>query len=72
MKNIAEIKEELINNGYVHFLHSPSRVIERNISAEEISEVGRNAILIEDLPNDKYSPSCLLLGFTIDGLPIHI
>jgi YgiT-type zinc finger domain-containing protein len=46
MKNLNEIKEQLINSDYVHSLHSATRVIERNISAQEISEAGRNAIII--------------------------
>ena len=29
-------------------------------------------MLIEEYGDDKYSPSCLLLGFTGDGRPLHI
>lgn len=72
MKSISEIREQLISGGYVHSLHSATRVIERNISAREISEAGSNADIIEDYPNDKHSPSCLLLGFTKVLLPLHI
>jgi len=33
---------------------------------------GRRAqLLIEDYPDDKYSPSALLLGFTAGGRPLH-
>jgi len=28
--------------------------------------------VIEEYPDDKYSPSCLLLGFTRMGRPLHI
>lgn len=31
-----------------------------------------NANIIEEYPEDKYSPSCLLLGYTQTGRPIHI
>ncbi|MBC7817642.1 MAG: DUF4258 domain-containing protein [Planctomycetaceae bacterium] len=31
-----------------------------------------NGEVIEDYPNDKYGPSCLVLGFTTAGRPIHI
>ena len=27
---------------------------------------------IEDYPNDKYDPSCLILGFTRSRRPLHI
>jgi hypothetical protein len=29
-------------------------------------------IIIEDYPDDKYSPSCLILGFTTNQRPLHI
>jgi hypothetical protein len=38
----------------------------------EIKEVGRNAKIIEEYPDDKYTSSCLLLGFTNIERPIHI
>jgi len=34
--------------------------------------VAENARVIEDYPQDKYAPSCLLLGFTKTGRPLHI
>jgi hypothetical protein len=46
--------------------------VERNIGETEIRQAGANAEIIEDYPNDKYSPSCLLLGFTENGRPWHI
>ena len=53
-------------------LHALKRVVERNISETEIKQVGMNASIIEEYPEDKYSPSCLLLGFTQAGRPLHI
>jgi len=47
-------------------------LVERNISEREIREAGRRANVIEEYPDDKYSPSCLLLGFTRMGRPLHI
>lgn len=52
--------------------HALKRVVERNISEIEIKQVGMNANIIEEYPEDKYSPSCLLLGFTQTGRPLHI
>src|SRR5438093_12462316 len=37
----------------------------------EIREAGATAELIDDYPDDKYSPSALLLGFTAGGRPLH-
>ena len=51
--------------------HAFRRVVERNISEHEIREAGLDAEVIEDYPDDKYSPSGLLLGFTAVGRPLH-
>ena len=40
--------------------------------ALEIAEAGERANIIEDYPDDKYSPSCLLLGFTRAGRHLHM
>jgi hypothetical protein len=51
--------------------HAFRRVVERNISEHEIREAALDAEVIEDYPDDKYSPSGLLLGFTRLGRPLH-
>ncbi|MBI5777461.1 MAG: DUF4258 domain-containing protein [Nitrospirae bacterium] len=38
----------------------------------EIRQAGEQARIIEDYPDDKYAPSCLLLGFSQAGRPLHI
>ena len=52
--------------------HALKRVVERNISEDEIRQAGSEAAIIEDYPDDKYSPSCLLLGFTTARRPLHL
>ena len=52
--------------------HAFKRAVERNISELEIRQAGAQVQIIEDYPDDKYSPSCLLLGFTAVGRPIHL
>ena len=47
-------------------------MVERNISRQEIMEAGKNATIVENYPDDKYAPSCLLLGFTNVSRPLHI
>ena len=51
--------------------HAFRRAVERNISEQEIREAGVRAEVIENYPDDKYSPSALLLGFTVAGRPLH-
>jgi hypothetical protein len=72
MKTIEDIAEDLQNGNYHLSLHSSTRMIERNISQNEIAEASRNIEIIEDYPDDKYEHSCLLLGFLNDEIPIHI
>ena len=52
--------------------HGLRRMVERNISKSEIQEAGAAAEIIEDYPNDKYSPSMLLLGFSATGRALHV
>jgi hypothetical protein len=52
--------------------HAFKRVVERDITSLEIRQAGEQATIIENYPDDKYSPSCLLLGFTIASRALHI
>lgn len=72
MKTLEEIQIQLSSRHYDFSRHAFKRAVERNISETEIREAGRDAKIIEDYPNDKYTPSCLLLGFTMAGRPLHI
>ena len=72
MKSIAEIQNQLQQGQFEFTRHAFKRAVERNISDAEIRESGWNAVLIEDYPDDKYSPSCLLLGFTQAHRPLHL
>ncbi len=44
----------------------------RNISVREVRQAVESGQIIEDYPNDKYGPSCLILGFTQAGRPLHV
>ena len=72
MKSIGEIRSQLRLGMFDFSRHALSRIVERDIGDTEIRQAGRDARIIEDYPNDKYSPSCLLLGFTDSGRPLHI
>ena len=47
-------------------------MIQRSIERHEVDESILNGEIIEDYPDDKYSPSCLIYGKTIDGRSIHV
>lgn len=72
MKALEEIRKRLSLGEFDFSRHALKRAVERNISELEIKEAGWNAKIIEDYPDDKYAPSCLLLGFTKTGRPMHM
>ncbi|MCI0539980.1 MAG: DUF4258 domain-containing protein [Verrucomicrobiales bacterium] len=71
MKSLSVVQQELAAGEFEFSRHAFRRVVERNISEQEIREAGAKAEVIEDYPEDKYSPSALLLGFTAGGRPLH-
>ena len=72
MKNIDEIRRQLSDGAFEFTRHALKRAVERNISEEVIRQAGGNAQVIEEYPDDKYAPSCLLLGFSREGRPLHL
>jgi len=44
----------------------------RKIEAEEIEEAISNGAIIEPYPDDPRGASCLILGFTSKGKPLHV
>jgi hypothetical protein len=71
VKTISEIQDQLQTGKFEFTRHAFKRAVERNISDREIIEAGANVIIIEDYPDDKYSPSCLILGLTIADRALH-
>ena len=72
MKSLEQVRLELEAGNFNFSRHALRRLAERNISELEIRQTGLEAIIIETYIGDKYSPSCLLLGFTREGRPLHI
>ena len=72
MKTIEIIREQLSKGNYELSGHALIRAVERQIYYFEIEEVGENAEIIEEYHDDKYSPSCLVVGFSKKGKPLHI
>lgn len=53
--------------------HAVDQTAVRGIYVVEMEQavLGRS-IVIEDYPEDKYGPSCLILGYTVRGCPLHV
>lgn len=72
MDTVAGIQEKFANDEFEFSRHAVDRTILRMIIVQEIREAIQAAEFLEDYPNDKYGPTCLLLGFTQTGRPLHI
>ena len=73
MDILFPIREKITQGRYEFSKHAVDQSIIRNISVIEIQEaIITGSQIVEDYPNDKYGPSCLILGFTSTGRPLHI
>ncbi len=72
MKLLETIQKQLQAGSFELTRHAFKRAVERNISEQEIREAGAATEVIEDYPDDKYSPSSLILGFTRKNRALHI
>lgn len=72
MKTLIQFQHQLQTGSFEFTRHAFKRAVERNISDLKIIESGANVTIIEDYPDDKYSPSCLLLGLTVGGKVLHL
>jgi len=71
---IEEIRDRVSGRRYEFSKHAVDQSIIRDVSAAEVEQaiLDRRALIIEDYPEDKYGPSCLILGFTNAGRPLHV
>ena len=70
--NIKLIREKIHTGDYYWRQHAIERSIERNIAESEVAEAILSGEIIEEYPDDKYGPSCLIFGRTSRGRPIHV
>ena len=69
---IEEIRAKIAANQFEFSQHAVDQAIVRRIRVQELREAVARGEVIEDYPNDKYGPSCLVSGFTSEGRPLHI
>jgi hypothetical protein len=72
IKSLTRLRDQLAAGEFEFSQHALRRMVERNISDQEIRSAGFGAVIVEDYPSDKYSPSCLLLGFTQLHRALHL
>ena len=69
---IEDIKRKVENGEYRLTIHGFERCVERNISPDELKDVILSGEIIENYPEDKYGPSCLIYGTTEEGKILHV
>lgn len=72
MTLIDKIRHKIADSKYVLSKHAVDQSIIRDIKILEMEQALLNKCeVIEDYPDDKYGPSCLVLGITNTGRPLH-
>lgn len=69
---IDEIRTKIAVDEYEFSKHAVDQTIIRRISVTEIRETISKGEIIENYPDDKYGPSCLIYGKTAGGRAIHV
>lgn len=73
MAMLDEIRKKILQHQYELSKHAVDQSIIRDVSMAEVEQaISTRSEIIEDYPDDKYGPSCLILGFTTTGRPLHL
>lgn len=69
---IKPIRDRILESKYRIPDHAVKQMIKRSITRLEIEEAVINGEIIEEYPDDKYSPSCLIYGRTRTEKDLHV
>ncbi len=69
---INTIRDKILKSEHRFSEHAVKRMIKRSIERFEVEEVIVYGEIIEEYPEDKYSPSCLIYGKTKNGRDLHV
>lgn len=72
MQIVPLLREKFAAEQFEFSRHALDQSVLCLISVREIREAIQTTAQIQDYPDDKYGPSCLLLGFTRAERPLHI
>lgn len=67
-----KIRQKVAGDQFEFSKHAVDQSILRKIRVDEVREAIASGQVIEDYPNDKYGPSCLICGVTKAHRFIHI
>lgn len=66
------LKQAFRDKTYIMTAHGSDRAAKRGIRSTDLEHAIISGKVIEDYPDDKYGPSCLILGYTDAKRPLHI
>lgn len=69
---LDQLRSKLREHQFEFSKHAVDQSILRHITVEELQEAITVGEIIEDYPEDKYGPSCLIFGFTRAGRALHV
>jgi hypothetical protein len=68
---IDDIRQKVSSGQFEFSRHALDQSLLRKISVDDIRRAIENGEVIEDYPQDKYGPSCLIFGLA-EERPIHV
>jgi hypothetical protein len=69
---IEEIRKKITGDQFEFSKHAVDQSILRGIRVQEVIEAITTGQVIEDYPDNKYGPSCLISGLMLANRSIHI
>ncbi len=72
MAFIDDIRANIARGRFEFSRHAADQSILRRISVQELHEAVAAGEIIEDYPDDRYGPSCLVFGVTLTRRPLHM
>jgi len=72
MGNIDALRRKVIAGDWEFSRHAVDQCLVRSIAVDDVRECILSGEIIEAYPDDKYGPSCLVLGPTSSGKMLHV
>lgn len=67
-----DIQDKIKKGEYRFSGHALKRMIEKSVNRHKVEEAILDGEVIEEYPDDKYSPSSLIYGKTREGRNLHV
>ena len=69
---IEELRAKGAANALEYASHAITRMAQRGVATAEVREALTGGRVVEEYPDDRYGPSCLIFGSTSGSRPLHI